>query len=64
MSFHQSHHLSECQKHKNENGTPNVGGLWETGEGVWKGEIISEIRKRNCGLIMGCMDQTKVLILL
>lgn len=21
-------------------------GLWETGEGVWKGEIISEIRKK------------------
>ena len=47
MSFHQSHHLSECQKHKIENGTPNIGVLWETGEGVWKGEIISEISKRN-----------------
>lgn len=62
MSFHQSHHLSECQKHKIENGTPNFGGLWETGEGVWKGEIISEIRK-TYGLTRVYMDETKVLIL-
>lgn len=33
-------------------------------EGVWKGEIISEIRKRNLWFYTGCMDGTKVLILL